>query len=76
MFANDRAVQKQDGDVESVTASKGRIAIDVDYVDRWEGKRSSKRAQRGQHLVTELTVVTMHDRQMRATQEEPCAQRI
>jgi hypothetical protein len=64
MFANDRSVQKQDGDVESVTASKGRIAIDVDYVDRWEGKRSSERAQCAQHLVAELTVVTMNDCQM------------
>lgn len=33
MFANDRAVQKQDGDVEPVTALQGRVAVDIDYID-------------------------------------------
>ena len=60
MFANDSAVQEQDGDIESMTALQGRVAIYVDYVDRREGQRSSERAQLGQHLVAELTVVTMH----------------
>lgn len=64
MFANDGTVQKQDGDIESVAALQGRIAIDVDYADRRKGKRSPKRTQRGQHLVAELTVVTMDDCQM------------
>ena len=44
-----------------MTALQGRIAIDVDYVDRWEGNRSSERAQLGQHLVAKITVVTMDD---------------
>jgi len=59
MFANDSAVQKQDGDIESMTALQSRVTIDVDYVDRREGKCSSERAQLVQHLVAELTVVTM-----------------
>src|SRR3569833_601815 len=64
MSANDRAVQKQDGDIDSVAALEGRIAVDVDHVDGWERKRSSQRAELGQHLVAELTVVAMDDRQM------------
>ncbi len=60
MFANDSAVQKQHGDIKSVTALQGRVAIDVDYIDRRKGKRSTQDAQLGQHLVAKITVVTMH----------------
>jgi hypothetical protein len=63
MFANDSAVQKQDGDIESVTALQGRIAIDVDYVDGWEGDGASESTELSQHLVAKITVVTMDDRQ-------------
>jgi hypothetical protein len=39
------------------------IAIDVDYVDWWEWKCTSERVQLPQHLIAELTVVAMDDRQ-------------
>jgi hypothetical protein len=63
MFADDRAVEEQDGDIETVAALEGRVAIDVDHVDRreWEGAR--QRVQLPQHLVAELTVVAMDDSQ-------------
>jgi len=63
MFANDSAVQNQDRHIESMTALQGRIAVDVDYVDRREGKSSSEHAQLAQHLIAELTVVAMDDYQ-------------
>jgi len=68
MSADDSAVQKQDGDIESVAALQDRIAIDVDYVDRWEGKRSSERVQLRQHFIAEFAVVTMHDRESSSAQ--------
>jgi hypothetical protein len=46
-----------------MAALQDRIAIDVDYVDWWEWKCASERVQLPQHLVTELTVVAMDDRQ-------------
>jgi hypothetical protein len=64
MFANDGAVQEQNGHIEPVAASQGRIAIDVDYVDRGEWKCAPERMQLPQHLVAELTVVAMDDCQM------------
>lgn len=68
MFTNDSAVHEQDGDIESVAALQGRVAIDVDYVDGWEGKCASERMQVPQHLVAELTVVTMNNRESRFAQ--------
>jgi hypothetical protein len=63
MFTNDCAVQEQDRDVESMAALQDWIAIDVDYVDWWEWKCTSERVQLPQHLIAELTVVAMDDRQ-------------
>ncbi len=68
MFANDSAVQEKDRDVEAMAASQGRIAIDVDYVDGREGERAPERMQLPQHLVAELTVVTMNNRESRFAQ--------
>jgi hypothetical protein len=61
MFANDRAVQKQDGDIEPVTALQGRVAVDIDYIDRGKRECAAERLQLPQHLVAKLTVVTMDD---------------
>jgi len=36
MFADDGAIEQEDRDVESMPALQGRIAIDVDYIDRGE----------------------------------------
>lgn len=68
MFANDSAVQEKHRDVEAMAASQGRIAIDVDYVDWREGERAAERMQLPQHLVAELTVVTMNNREARFAQ--------
>jgi hypothetical protein len=59
--ADNASIQQENGDVESVAALQDGIAVDVDDVYGRECGRSGQGAQLGQHLVTQLTVVTMDD---------------
>jgi hypothetical protein len=49
--ADDAAVEKQDGDIESVATLEDGVAIDVDDFDGGQGSRASQGVQLGQHLV-------------------------
>ena len=59
--ADDRAIQEQDGNIESMATLQDRVTVDIDYVDRRQGQRAIQRLQLPQHLVTQLTVVPVHD---------------
>jgi hypothetical protein len=63
MPADDAAIEEQYGDIESVATLEDGIAIDVDNFDGWQRGRASQGVQLGQHLVAQLTVVTMDDRE-------------
>ena len=63
--ADNASIEKENGYVESVAALQDRIAIDIDDVYGRECGRSGQGAQLGQHLVAQLTVVTMDDCQTR-----------
>ena len=61
--ANDAAIEEQYGDVESVATLQDGVAVDVDDFDGWQRGRASQGVQLAQHLVAQLTVVTMDDRE-------------
>ena len=61
--ADDTAIQEQHRDIEAVTALQHGVAVDIDDVDRREGGRASQRVQLAQHLIAQLTVVAMDDRE-------------
>jgi hypothetical protein len=63
--ADNASIEQEDGDVKSVAALQDRIAVDIDDVYGRECGRARQGAQLSQHLVTQLTVVTMDDCQTR-----------
>ena len=63
MTANNTAVEQEDGHIESVTPLQHGIAVDIDDVNGGQLRRATQRLQLGQHLVAQLTVVTMDDRE-------------
>ena len=63
--ADNASIEQENGDVKSVAALQDRIAVNIDHIYRRECGRSGQGAQLGQHLVAQLTVVTMDDCQTR-----------
>ena len=65
MPADNASIEQENGDVKSVAALQDRIAVNIDHIYGRECGRSGQGAQLGQHLVAQLTVVTMDDCQTR-----------
>ena len=63
MTTDHTAIQEQHRDVEAVPALQNGVAIDVDHFDGRKRGRTSQRMQLAQHLVAQLTVVAMDDRE-------------
>jgi hypothetical protein len=63
--ADNASIEQENGDVKSVAALQDRIAVNIDHIYGRECGRSGQSAQLGQHLVAQLTVVTMDDCQTR-----------
>jgi hypothetical protein len=59
--ANNTAVEKEDRHIEPVTPLQHGIAVDIDDFDGGQLGRAAQCLQLGQHLVAQLTVVTMDD---------------
>ena len=51
MATDDAAVEKEDGDIESVATLEDGVAIDVDDFDGGQGSRASQGVQFAHHLV-------------------------
>jgi hypothetical protein len=62
---DDAAIQEQHRHIEAVPALQNGVAVDVDHFDGRKRSRASQRMQLAQHLVAQLTVVAMDDRQAR-----------
>jgi hypothetical protein len=65
MTANDAAVEKEDRDVQAVATLQDGIAVDVDDFDGRQSRRASQCVELGQHLIAQLAVVAMDDRENR-----------
>ena len=63
MAAHHGSVQKEDRNIESVAASQEGIAVDIDYIDGWQWGRAAQGMKLGEHLVAQLAVVAMDDRE-------------
>ncbi len=61
MPADNASIEQEHRDVESMAALQHGVAVDIDNIDGREWGRTPKSAQLGQHLVAQLTVVTMDD---------------
>ncbi len=59
--ADHRAIEQKDGDVEPMAALQHGVAVDIHFLDGRPGQRTSEGVEFSQHLVAELTVLTMHD---------------
>jgi hypothetical protein len=63
--ADNASIEQKNGNIESVAALQDRVAVDIDDVYGRECGRGGQCEQLGQHLVAQLTVVTMDDCQTR-----------
>ena len=61
--ADDHAIQQQHRHIEAVTATQLRVRIDVDYLEGRQRQRTAERGEVREHLITQLTVAPMHDRE-------------
>jgi hypothetical protein len=61
MATDDGPIQEEDRDIQTMAASQGRVTVDIDHLDRWQGCRARQCPQLAQHLITQLTVVPMDD---------------
>ena len=59
--ADHAAVEEQNGDIEAVAALEDGIAVDVDNVDRRQGRGATEGVELAQHLVAEVAVLAMDD---------------
>ena len=57
------AIEQQHGDVQSVAARELGVGVHVDDLDRRQLARAAEGSERREHLVTELAVASVHDRQ-------------
>src|SRR6516164_8923393 len=63
MSADYRAVQQQHRHLEPVTALQLRVRIDVDHLEWRERQRAAEGGKFREHLLTQLTVASVHDRE-------------
>jgi len=57
------AVEQQHGDIEAVAALEDGVAVDIDNVDGRQGCGAAEGVELAQHLVAEVAVLTMDDRE-------------
>lgn len=63
MAADNAAVEQKHGNIEAVTALEDGVAVDVDDIDGREGCDAAESVELAQHLVAEVTVLAMNDRE-------------
>ena len=63
MTTDDAAVEEEDGDVEAVAALEDGVAVYVDDVDGRQRQGAAEGVELGQHLVTEVAVLAVDDRE-------------
>ena len=63
MAADNAAVEQKHGNIEAVTALEDGVAVDVDDIDGREGCGAAEGVELAQHLVAEVTVLAMNDRE-------------
>ena len=63
MSADYRAVQQQHRHLEPVTALQLRVRIDVEQLEGRQRQRTAELGELSEHLITQLTVVPVHDRE-------------
>lgn len=79
MSADHRTVQQQDRYIQTVSALELRVRIYVDHLERWQWQASAEGGELFQHLIAQLTVAPVHDREppgrhaQRPAAAAPCA---
>jgi len=57
------AIEEQHGDIEAVAALEDGVAVDIDNVDGRQGCGAAEGVELAQHLVAEVAVLAMDDRE-------------
>ena len=63
MTADDTAVEQKYGNIEAVAALEDGVAVDIDDIDGRKGCGAAEGVELTQHLVAEVTVLAMDDRE-------------
>ena len=63
MAADNAAVEQEHGNIEAVTALEDGVAVDIDDIDGRKGCGAAEGVELTQHLVAEVTVLAMDDRE-------------